>query len=215
MHGYQEDKVNINKGRKETFKNTTEDASHAAFASTCNFYIINDKKSYKKTIQVYDKLQINTIVFKPEEFVEHYKRFLDFKDLNLNLTIPIYLLKSGEFYEEQIEGAKLRTYIFPYFLFGFFTKLMLLIPDNGDSPVLLLSRNKPTNGTTYITEVSTLVSEISALLGEDLHKIGHVTEDEFKENDWVGRTWEKGDMKFNLKFINGHFQLYFDNDQKA
>ena len=69
MHGYQEDNVNTSKGRKETFKNTTEDAFHCAFASTCNFYVINDKKSYKKTKQVYEKLQINTLVFKPEEFV--------------------------------------------------------------------------------------------------------------------------------------------------
>ncbi len=83
MHGYQEDKVNIKKGRKETFKNTTEDAFHAAFASICNFYVINDNKSYKKTKLIYEKLGINTIVFKPSEFIEYYQRYLDIKDAPL------------------------------------------------------------------------------------------------------------------------------------
>lgn len=92
---------------------------------------------------------------------------------------------------------------------------MLLVPDNGDSPVLLLSRNKPTNGTTYIMEIGRLVNNISTLLGEDIHKLGEVKEDEFKENDWIGRIWTNGDITFMLKCINGHFQLYFDIDQNA
>jgi len=117
--------------------------------------------------------------------------------------------KSGEYYEGQIEGAKLRTYYFPYFIFGFFTKLLLLLPENDDTPIILLSRDKPTNGSTYIMEISRLVAEISALLGEDIHKLG-----ELKENNWVGRSWQSGDITFNLKCVNGHFQLYFDDNNE-
>lgn len=58
MHGYQEDTVNIKKGRKETFKNTTDDAFHAAFASTCNIYVVNDNRSYKKTKKVFEELKM-------------------------------------------------------------------------------------------------------------------------------------------------------------
>lgn len=125
MHGYQEDKVNIVKGRKETFKNTTEDAFHAAFASTCNFYVINDKKSYKKTKQVFKKLQINTIVLRPDEFVKYYNDYLNLKDISLNISIPFQLLKSGEYYEEKLESSILRNYYFPFFIFGFFNRLVL------------------------------------------------------------------------------------------
>ncbi len=105
MHGYQEDNVNIAKGRKETFKNTTEDAFHAAFASTCNFYVINDKRSYKKTKQVFEKLQINTLVLKPDDFVKYYNDYLNFNDPSLNVTVPFQLLQNGEYYEEQLEAA--------------------------------------------------------------------------------------------------------------
>jgi hypothetical protein len=56
MHGYQEDKISVGKGRKQTFKNLTNDAFHAAFASSCDFYITEDKRASKKTKQVYEKL---------------------------------------------------------------------------------------------------------------------------------------------------------------
>jgi hypothetical protein len=213
MHGYQEDNVNVQKGRKETYKNTTEDAFHAAFASTCNFYVINDKKSYKKTKQVFEKLQINTLVLKPEEFVKYYNDYLNFKDSNLNVNIPYALLQNGEYQEEQLEDAVLRTYYLPFFLFGFFTKVMLLLPQNEKPPILLLSRNKPTNGTTYIMEITKLANEISSLFGEDIQKLGEVQETEFKEDNWVGRSWKVDNTKFRLVSINGHFQLYIDQEE--
>lgn len=51
IHCYQEDTVSIKKGRKETFKNTTDDAFHAAFASTCNIYVIDLTKKQKKYLR--------------------------------------------------------------------------------------------------------------------------------------------------------------------
>ncbi|ULQ51705.1 hypothetical protein [Flavihumibacter fluvii] len=214
MHGYQEDNVNVLKGRKETFKNTTEDAFHAAFASTCNFYVINDKKSYKKTKQVYEKLQINTVVLKPDEFVKYYNDYLHFTDPSLNISIPFQLLQNGEFHEEHLEsGAVLRTYYFPFYIFGFFTKLMLLLSENEEPPILLLSRLKPTNGTTYIMEISKLAKDISKLLGSDIDGFGDVKEKEFAEEIWIGRNWKMGNIIFRLANPNGHFQLYIDQEE--
>jgi hypothetical protein len=214
MHGYQEDNVNVVKGRKETFKNTTEDAFHAAFASTCNFYVINDKKSYKKTKQVFEKLQINTIVLKPDEFVKYYKDYLDFKDPSLNISIPFQLLQTGEFHEEKLEsGSMLRTCYFPFFIFGFFTKLMFLLPENEEPPILLLSRIKPTNGTTYILEITKLAKDITKVLGNDIGGLGDVKEEEFAEDNWVGRSWKKENTTFRLTNQNGHFQLYIDQEE--
>jgi len=81
MHGYQEDRINIQKGRKETAKNMIDDALHAAFASTCNFYVTNDKKAYKKTKMIYQKMQKDTMVLKPDEFVSYYNEFLKSEDM--------------------------------------------------------------------------------------------------------------------------------------
>lgn len=210
MHGYQEDKVNVHKGRKETFRNTREDAFHAAFASTCNFYILNDKKSYKKTKQVYTKFGINTIVLKPEEFIEYYKQYLDYKDSQIDLLLPFKILQHGEFVEEQLEGAILRTYYFPFFIFDFFTKMRMLITENDEETILLLSRDKPTNGNTYVMEIARLVKNISAIVGKDVQNIGEIKEEEFQMDNWVGRSWEFGNILFQLMNPNGHFQLYMN-----
>lgn len=213
MHGYQEDKVNVLKGRKETFKNTTEDAFHAAFASTCNFYIINDKKAFKKTIQVYQKLQINTIVFKPNEFVEYYKNYLDFKEKIWNISFVYQILENAEYFEEQSENALIRTYPLPHFLFDFFNKIIVIFPNNGDTSILLLSRIKPTNGYLYIMEIIKLVDNLLDFFGQDIDNLGKATEAEFKEENWIGREWKFHVITFKLVSTNGYIQLYFDQEE--
>lgn len=215
MHGYQEDKVNTQKGRKETFKNTTEDAFHAAFASTCNFYVLNDNRAYKKTKQVYEKLGVNTLTLKPDEFVEHYKKYLDLKEPGDNLRLAFNILQNGEYVEEQLDGAILRTYYFYFFIFDFFTKLRVLIPENGEESILFLSRDRPTNGNTYVTEITRLVKSISTILGADVQNLGEVKEEELKEDNWIGRSWKLDGITFRLVNPNGHFQLYIDQERAA
>jgi hypothetical protein len=78
MHGYKADTVKVNdKESNNTFKNTTEDASHMAFASLCDIYITNDNKNYYKTQQVYNKFKVRTKVFKPQEFINYFNRELN------------------------------------------------------------------------------------------------------------------------------------------
>lgn len=77
MHGYKADTVKVNEKESNTFKNTTEDASHMAFASLCDIFITNDNKNYFKTQKVYDKYNVRTKVFKPQEFVNYYNKYLN------------------------------------------------------------------------------------------------------------------------------------------
>ncbi|WP_452226811.1 hypothetical protein [Lacinutrix cladophorae] len=210
MHGYQEDKVNIGKGRKETFKNTTEDAFHSAFASTCNFYVINDNKSYKKTRVIYEKLKINTMVLKPSEFVKYYNNYLNINNQIFNIKVPFEIIKTEKYYEEIMEDAVLRIYFVPFFFFGFFNKIMVLIPNNGNKATVLLSQNKPSNHSVYSMEISRLHNEICDLLGNDIDNLGKIKEEEFKEKEWIGRKWKIDDYAFRLIRINGEFQFYFD-----
>ena len=107
----------------------------------------------------------------------------------------------------------LRTYYFPFFIFGFFTKLMLLLPKNEEPPILLLSRIKPTNGTTYILEITKLAKDITKILGNDIDGLGDVKEEEFAEDYWVGRSWKIENTTFRLTNLNGHFQLYIDHEE--
>ncbi len=210
MFGYQEDNINVKSGRKETFKNTTEDAFHASFASTCSFYVINDKKSYNKTKKIYEKLSIKTLVLKPEEFVNYYKTYLDIEDINLNMIIPIETIKNSEYYESVEGDGKLRTYYIPYYLFDFFNKILVFIPNDNSNISILLSQNNPDNYKIYLKEIVKLVDDISKLFGSDVENIGSVNEEEFKEEKWKGRKWKQDKITYRLVLNNRYFQLYFD-----
>ncbi len=211
MHGYQEDRVNVKKGRKETFRNTTEDAFHAAFASTCNFYIINDDKSYNKTKKLFDKLEIFTYVLKPDEFLNFYNKFLNISEISFNLSYPIRLLDKGMLYENETETDIWKTYYFNYFLFNFFNKMTVITSkSNTERPIIVLGQNCASQNRVYAFEVRHLVNEINELLGIDIDNIGEVDFSEFGEEKWVGRKWNFKDFNFRLQRLNGHFQFYID-----
>lgn len=215
MHGYQEDKVNIKKGRKETFKNTTEDAFHAAFASTCNFYVVNDKKSYKKTKKVFEKLRINTRVFKPDEFLDYYTRFLSHENTELDLNIIKDLLNSEHFVQEDGEDGIYKYYFFPYFLFGFFNKIVVFYPnDENEDIITFLSQDKPTNWFIINKEVRSLLNRLLNLFGKDVDDLGSLKPDELNTEKWDGRKWKFDNLTWRLQSFNGYVQLYLDFESK-
>ncbi|MBE7649176.1 hypothetical protein [Tenacibaculum finnmarkense] len=217
IHGYQEDKVNIKKGRKETFKNTTDDAFHASFASTCSFYVINDNKSYKKTKKVYEKLNINTRVFKPDEFTDFYKKFLNYNNPILDLKIMEDILNSENFHKSKTDDGIYKTYYFPYFLFDFFNKIICFFPkDESKEASIILSQDKPTNWFIIPKEVDILLKKLLIYFGTDLKKEGKLKPNEFNNEKWNGRKWEFENFILSIKAINGFVQLYWDtNKEKA
>lgn len=207
MYGYQEDKVRIDKGRKETFKNTTEDAFHAAFATTCNFYVTNDEKSYKKTKKIYEKLTINTLVFKPVEFVEYYRKYLDVEEKKWNLDVVPQIAGKFPFYENKYAGGTVNVYYMLYYLFNFFNKI-IVIANDGEPAQTFLSRVNPTNGGNHVFEIITLFSEICDLFGSDTDGFGEVKASEFEEPEWIGRRWAIGNENHELIMIDGNIYLH-------
>ncbi|MCH4822778.1 hypothetical protein ML462_06300 [Gramella lutea] len=210
MHGYQEDKVKINKGRKETFQNTTEDSFHAAFASTCDFYLVNDKKAFNKTSKVYDELKINTWTQKPKEFIDHYKKFLSSRDYKLHLQIFMDLISSNNFIEQQTDSGKLYTMYPPIYLFDFFNKIVRFEGDDG-AKLTYLSQNKPTNYFVTFLEIKNLVQRLEEFFGLDKDGSGELTKDEFYKEEWKKRVWSINEsLSLRFQANNYHAQLYFD-----
>lgn len=209
MHGYQEDNVNTRKGRKETFKNTTEDAFHCAFATGCNFYITNDDKAYKKSKKIYEKLGLQTVVMKPHEFVKYFKDYLDFENDIDTIHLINEVIKNFKFYEEDMTDSKLRIYPIPYFLFDFFNKIMVIVNNDGQIDSIILSRNNPTHNFIFSIEISKLISKLIVNFGIDQETIGELNELELKDEEWKERVWMQENARLTLRRLNGHFQLYF------
>jgi hypothetical protein len=214
MHGYQEDKVITTKGRKQTFRNTMEDAFHTGFASTCNFYILNDNRAYYKTKKVFEKLGLNTLVFNPKQFVDYYRTFLAERAIEQEVRIPISYLTTVPLCEEKTEDGVIRTYNLPYFIFDFFNKMYATFDSSGKPTMIILSRFTPTNKKiTYLIEIENLSSKLYRVLGEDLEHLGQIKKDEFGQGEWRGREWVLGGIAVRLLCPNGYFQLYFDFEE--
>lgn len=215
MHGYQEDKVTIRKRRKETFKNTTEDAFHAAFASTCNFYVINDRRSSKKVKKVYEKLNINTRVFTPEEFVDFYQKFLSNQNPETDIRLIDYVLRSGNSNDSQTTEGLYKIFELPCFLFGFFNRIVCLFhTDRSMGISRLLSQNKPTKYFVIAQEVELLVRKLTTCFGTDIDNTGELQDGEFNNDFWEGRKWRFKDLILQLITVNGHVQLYWYQAEK-
>ncbi|NQX38461.1 hypothetical protein SAMN05421820_101482 [Pedobacter steynii] len=216
MHGYQEDQVKIDKGRKQTFRNTMEDAFHTAFATTCDFYITSDKKNYKKAQTIYEKLGMNSLVMNPQEFIQHYKDWLHFKGERFLRIIPA-ILKHVE--PRVSEDGNQRTYFGCFFLFDYFNKITHITDNETEGgSFLMLSREKPTNSRhLFGNELDVLIRKLLTVFGNDIEQLDGLDEKteaaQIREGTWKGRKWIHNKLLYKLRVLNGYLQLYISNSQ--
>jgi len=211
MHGYQEDKVNTKKGRKETFNNTTNDAFHAAFSSTCNIYILNDDKSFKKTQKVFEELKLNTLIFKPVEFKEYHDSFLKERAADIDLKLPHQIIMSKPDTEKIADNTIIKSHYAPFFMFDYFNNIHSLYDIDGKLKMIVLSQIVPTNrGITYYFEIENLSKKLYSVLGQDSDNLGTVSKSELEQKDWIGRKWKFDGIGFRFTRSKGHYQFYYD-----
>ena len=212
MHGFQEDKVEVKNERKKTFRNTIDDAFHAAFATTCDFYITNDKRNFKKAIAVYKENGINTHVMMPMEFVEHYKNCLHFDNSNDFINLIIGILQFCDPFIS--EDGNQKTYFFPFFILDFFNKMYVLLSEAGIESSIILTKEKPTNNRfTYKKELIEIVDKLLSTFGDDLDNYGRFYDEEIammQGVDWHGRRWLHNGVIYSLRMLNGYLQLYIE-----
>jgi hypothetical protein len=213
MHGFKADKVKVTAKEKNTFNNTTEDASHSAFASRCEFYITNDDKNYHKTKAVFQKLGINTIVLKPNEFIQYYNLFLNVNNFDDHFTSIIDEIKRVENFQEQKyqngESFGWVKFTNQYF-FNFFNKILIPSPETNDA-LFVLGKESPSKR--YIIshkEIEGMLKLFVDKLGIDINGKSYFEISEINtEEDWTGRAWELNFGQISIKRLNGWFQMYF------
>ena len=213
MHGFKADKVKVTEKEKNTFKNTTEDASHAAFASKCEFYVTSDDKNYHKTKAVYQKLNIHTIVLKPNEFIDYYNSFLNIHSFDEHFKLIIELMKSGENFQDKFyknnEQFGWVSYT-PQYFFNFFNRIMVPKPSD-DNALFILGKDNPSDNYMIAQEeIEATIKMFSDKLSIDKYGKSNYEVEEIKDNeDWIGRSWETNVGLIEIKRINGWFQMYF------
>jgi len=216
MHGYKQDKIKVNAKGKNTFRNTTDDAFHSAFASRCDFYITNDKKNIDKTKAVYSKYEVDTRVFRPEEFIAYYKDYLDFHSFREHMSSLFDSIEKGKnFYaygHEEDEKGKPLCFVglSNQYFFNFFNKVRVCKSSKRKPSYYLISRNYPSRiYYTSLQEIEKLVNLLINSLGLDNENKGYYLSGEIDGDYWEGRNWTLETLDISLKRLNGWFQLYF------
>lgn len=216
MHGYKADKVKVTDKEKNTFTNTTDDAFHSAYASICSYYLTNDDKNYNKTKKVYDKLFINTKVFKPNEFVEYYNTYLNHQSLTDHFKSLFEIFTKPIFHDtDDDKGNYFGKVAYPNeYFFNFFNKIW--VPANEENYFYFtLSTLPPNPNRTYTAfqEIEALVKIFFEVLGPDENKLELFDRSEIQDDVWIGRHWSSNIGEIKLVRINGWLQLYYNNER--
>jgi hypothetical protein len=216
MSGFKEDSIAVEEKKKKTFRNTINDAFHAAFASQCDFYIINDKRSKFKTRALYIFQNINTEVIAPADTTNIELALANKKGKIYTINDLQELLTDSQVSISDLEdnSGKMITHLLKSFVYCFFNKIMFLHYTEKEESFFLLSREKPTNGrftTNY--EIKELIKRLLADFGNDLEDVGQYNfkeMDDIKANKWGGRKWiSHTEARIEIKALNGYLQLYF------
>ena len=219
LHGFNSDKIKVNDKEKNTFRNTTEDAAHSAFATLSDFYITNDVKNLKKTKAVYEKLEIFTKVLKPDEFVEYYKTYLNFNEISDHLESISNALRQRDLFHMEFEDEKLisLTQFSNYYFFNFFNKIILSLSKVKEiRGGFVLCKDLPSKHFQIaFVDVENLVKTFVENYGVDDNGKGYLRNEEFIEGNWEGRHWSLKVNYIKLTQINYWFQLYFHPLQKV
>lgn len=217
IHSFNSDKVKVTDKKKQTFKNTTEDSFHSAYASTCDFYITNDKKNYAKTKAVFKKLNLNTYVLNTDEFIDFYHLFLEKIDFKNSWEKFTEVVKSGDFIdisENNNPNEFSKVHFSNFYYFGYFNRIFMFNSDDNNSISFQFGRILPTNCLmVYYKEIKELVKIIVDYLGKDNDGNTYFIEEEIDENrNWKGRNWTFENFGYRLVKQGWYIQLYYDID---
>ncbi|QIG90665.1 hypothetical protein G6R40_13870 [Chryseobacterium sp. POL2] len=216
MHGFHSDEVKVTETKKKTFKNTTQDSFHTAFATTCDFYITNDKKNYQKAKAIFKEKNISTYVLKPDEFINFYKENLEIVDFKTSWDKYTETMKNGNFYDISDKDNSddfYKVHFSKYYFFGYFNKIFIFNSDTDrKSFSALFSKELPTNCLgVFFSEIKGMVKIIVDYLGTDSNDKGYFDESEIDENNhWNGRIWDFEKFQFRLVQDKRYFQFYYD-----
>lgn len=216
MHGFHSDKVKVTETKKKTFKNTTQDSFHTAFATTCDFYITNDKKNYQKAKAIFNEMNVFTKVLKPNEFIDFYKENLEKVDFIRSWNKFDEIIKSEKFYDVSDKNNpddlnKVHFSTFNYF--GYFNRIYIFNSDTDKNSIsVMFGKELPTNCLgVFFSEIKEMVKIIVDYLGNDSNDMGYFDESEVNENNhWNGRIWQFDKFQYKIVQYKRYFQFYYD-----
>jgi len=193
-------------------RNTVDDGFHAAFASTCDFYLTSDSRSANKAKAVYEKLNLNTRIWSPGEFVAYAHNSLAYYAPADHLRLWLGLLSTEDYNEVVAEDGIWRTILTEFFFFDYFNKTVLFYENGKEVPVIYLTKIKPSNYRVITPlDVTAVINKLNVAF--QTNEQTRVNSEDFNLSGTFSHTWKFQDYDFRLHYLNGFLQLYLDLPQ--
>jgi hypothetical protein len=203
MQGITQERDSKNKLKKFTFDSLHRDATHAYFASLCDYLVTDDKGLQVKAHILYSLFGYNTRILSRQDFINSKSMSLAneetwgslLKSLDYDLKHSFQVLDKINIADQTTVKEFKITH--PYF--NYFTRLQIVGDEAGSLYALFCRRHKQANFIMY-REIELLVTKLLVVFGIDSEGKGPYL---FSENDKYQnrepiRTWTVNDYTFEL-----------------
>lgn len=176
ISGYAEDNVDID--------STITDSLHCAYASLCDIFIVDDKKTYLKSKEVYKIKELNIKTFRPKEFLEFYNQNYFEIDYNNFINFIYDFPKNNQYVKKSKFGF---SFNLDYYLFDYFNYILF---DNLDRDkiqlIQLIKTTTETNLGLLEIEKKDIYKKVKNVFGEP-----NIVKDEWSKNGFFSSAWIK------------------------
>jgi hypothetical protein len=185
MLGYSED--NLGDKKRATLSNTMHDSWHVAFATTCDIFVLNDKRSNVKAKLIYEAFDINTKVMSPKDFIKYKEENPDdlFSEANSLFNLIEEIILECDF--ESVDNLKI--YHLNFYLLNYFNTILY------NKITIDLVKEK------LINDVGILKDEDDALERDISNLLGQVNYIRYEnEDDGYYKAWSYNNLIITLEY---------------
>ncbi|WP_303917719.1 hypothetical protein [Draconibacterium sediminis] len=215
MAGFHPDKLNM----KNQYTNFTNDSHHSYYAGYCDCLVSFDKKIRFKSAALYQKYNIETKTFSPQEFFNHYSKLVN-EELNIhhlfetiNETIENNFI--DEILEHDFDDSRLFLFRPENRILSYFNFLYVAIDKNDRKTLFLRHVHKNFSYFDFYLEWESLINKCTKIFGDDMNGenvFSDVEKKLFDTETWTGRIWVTPDFLIRLVFdkLTYGLELIFD-----
>jgi hypothetical protein len=154
--------------------NIETDYKHIAYASTCDFFVIADKKTKEKAVMAFKLLKINITVLSPQEFVTFFENNSAIIENDTHLIDYLFWLATSTplTVRNGFQYYYISSYVLDYFNF-------ITVPADNSKYLLLQKCDSPNYIGILFREITTIKNKLNSLFGESIAEHGEIGDESY------------------------------------
>lgn len=154
--------------------NIETDYEHIAYATSCDIFIVNDKKTKEKAALAFELLKLNVRVLNQEEFVEFIEKNSDKIEDGQHLIEYLFWIATVE---PTLEINGRNSHYIPSFVLNYFN--LASYPIDNPKSVILQKMDTPNRVGIFVKEMEAVVTKLKLFYGTPFKEFGKLGEDEY------------------------------------